>query len=164
MKRRILLLVVAAIAALTVTGVALAAVTFHSGPTFTTIGLPGYTANLSANASGLGQTSITGSIAFSGTVQYTCQNNGGNIAPGQPFVFAQPPTSQTVAPDKNGRATIDLTVSFSPPPTQPGKDVGCPSGKWTGINPVVTGPVTATATIIWSGQTLYGPVTQTVDA
>jgi hypothetical protein len=166
MKRRILLLVVAAIAALTVTGVALAAVTFHSGPTFTTIdgSNNGYTANLSADASGLGQSSITGSIAFSGTVQYTCQNNGGNIAPGQPFVFAQPPATQTVAPDKNGRAIIDLTVSFSAPPTQPGKDVGCPSGKWTGINPVIIGPVTATAEITFKGQTLYGPVTQTVDS
>jgi hypothetical protein len=163
MKRRILFFVAAAIAALTVTGVALAAVTFHSGPTFTTTGLPGYTANLSANASGLGKTSITGTIEFSGTVQYTCQNKGGNIAPGQPFVFAQPPASQTVAPDKNGRATIDLTVSFSPPATQPGSAVGCPSGNWTGINPVIIGPVTATATITWSGQTLYGPVTQTVD-
>jgi hypothetical protein len=164
MKRRILLFIAAAVAALTVTGVALAAVTFHSGPTFTTTGLPGYTANLSANASGLGQTSITGSIEFSGTVQYTCQNNGGNTAPGQPFVFDQPPATQTVSADKNGRAVIDLTVTFSAPATLPGSQVGCPSGKWTGINPVIIGPVTATATIIFSGQTLYGPVTQTVDA
>jgi hypothetical protein len=166
MKRRILFFVAAVAAALTVTGVALAAVTFHSGPTFTTIdgSNNGYAANLYANASGLGQTSITGSITFSGRVQYTCQNGGGNIAPGQPFVYNQPPASQTVAPDKNGRATIDLTVSFSPAATLPGNQVGCPNGNWTGINPVVLGPVTATATITWNGQTLYGPVTQTVDS
>lgn len=163
--RRILLVLVGVLAtAVIAIPTAVAAVTFHSGPTFTTNGLPGYTANLSANASGLGNTSITGSIAFSGTVQYTCQNKGGNIAPGQPFVFDQPPVSQTVAPDKNGRATIDLTVTFSPPSTLPGAEVGCPNGNWTGINPVILGPVTATATITWSGLTLYGPVTQTVDA
>ena len=56
---------------------------------------------------------------------------------------------------KNGRATIDLTASFTPPATVPGDQIGCPNGRWTGINPVVISPVSATGTITWQGQQLF---------
>jgi len=56
---------------------------------------------------------------------------------------------------KDGRAVIDLTASLTIPATVPGKDIGCPSGNWTGINPVVIGNVSATGTITWGSQQLF---------
>jgi hypothetical protein len=137
---------------------AFAAITFHQGPTFTDQG-GGFTVRLSAEASGLGNADLTGTIAFSGTVQYTCQNKGGSTAPGQPLQIDQQVSQSARANPKNGRATIDLTASFTPPATVPGDEVGCPNGNWRGINPVVLGPVSATGTITWQGQVLF---TQTI--
>ncbi len=153
MKKGILAILSALFVVASFTAPALA-VKFQEGPSFTDL-LGGYTVNLNADASGLGNTDLVGTIVFSGTVQYTCQNNGGNTAPGQPLQITQP-FSQSVKPEpKNGRAVLDLTASFTPPATQPGKDIGCPSGKWTGINPVVIGDVSATGTITWGGQQLF---------
>lgn len=144
------LLVAAAFAATS----ALATPTFHQGPSFTDQG-GGFTVNLFAEASGLGNADLTGTIAFSGIVQYTCQNKGGNTAPGQPLQIDQQVSQSARANPKNGRATIDLTASFTPPATVPGDEIGCPNGRWTGINPVVISPVSATGTITWQGQQLF---------
>ena len=154
MKRlSILVLSLLAASALAATA-AFAAPTFKVGPSFTDQG-GGFTVNLSAEASGLGNADLTGTIAFSGTVQYTCQNKGGATAPGQPLQVNQQVSQSARANPKNGRATIDLTASFTPPATVPGNQIGCPNGNWTGINPVVIGPVSATGTITWQGQTLF---------
>ena len=64
------------------------AITFHQGPSFTDEG-GGYTVNLFAEASGLGNTDLTGTVTFSADVQYTCRNKGGNTAPGQPLHIDQ---------------------------------------------------------------------------
>jgi hypothetical protein len=144
------LLVVSGLAATS----AVAAVTFHQGPTFTDQG-GDFTVRLFAEASGLGNADLTGTVAFSGTVQYTCQNKGGATAPGQPLQIQQQVSQSARANPKNGRATIDLTASFTPPATVPGDEVGCPNGNWRGINPVVLGPVSATGTITHQGQTLF---------
>ena len=133
---------------------AFAAPTFHQGPSFTDQG-GGFTVNLFAEASGLGNADLTGTIDFSGTVQYTCQNRGGGTAPGQPLQLNQQASQSARANPKNGRATIDLTASFSPPATVPGNLIGCPNGNWRGVNPVVIGPVSATGTITWQGQQLF---------
>lgn|SRR5665811_827554 len=154
MKKRILAILSALFVVASFTAPALAAVTFHKGPSFTDLG-GDYTVNLYADASGLGNTNLVGTIDFSGTVQYTCQNKGGNIAPGQPFVYLQPAVTQSVSPDKSGRAVVDLTASFSPPSTVSGTTAGCPNGKWIGINPVVIGPVSATGTITRGNQQLF---------
>jgi hypothetical protein len=147
------LALVGSVAAVTAT-TAFAAVTFHSGPTFTDLG-GGYRVNLSADASGLGSTNLTGTIVFSATVQYTCQNKGGGTAPGQPLQINQQ-SSQTVKPNpKDGRAVINLTASLTIPATVPGNEIGCPNGNWTGINPVVQGSVSATGTITWGGSQLF---------
>jgi hypothetical protein len=143
---RKLSIAIAAVTMLALTAsVALAAITFHQGPSFTDQG--GYTARLFAEASGLGNQDLHGRIVFSGVVQYTCQNKGGNTAPGQPLQVQSQADQQSKAETKNGRATIDLTASFTPPATVPGNLIGCPNGNWTGINPVVLGPVSATGTI-----------------
>jgi hypothetical protein len=109
------LLVVSGLAATS----AVAAVTFHQGPTFTDQG-GDFTVRLFAEASGLGNADLTGTVAFSGTVQYTCQNKGGATAPGQPLQIQQQVSQSARANPKNGRATIDLTASFTPPATVPG--------------------------------------------
>jgi hypothetical protein len=160
---RKLSIAIAAVTTLALTAsVALAAITFHQGPSFTDEG-GGYTARLFAEASGLGNQDLHGRIAFSGVVQYTCQNKGGNTAPGQPLQVQSQADQQAKAETKNGRATIDLTASFTPPATVPGNLIGCPNGNWTGINPVVLGPVSATGTIRHgnpnTGTLIYGPVT-----
>ena len=142
---------------------AFAAPTFHQGPSFTDQG-GGFTVNLFAEASGLGNADLAGTIAFSGTVQYTCQNKGGNTAPGQPLQIDQQVSQSARANPKNGRATIDLTASFSPPATVPGDLIGCPNGNWRGINPVVLGDVSATGTITWQGQVLFQDTIEDVTA
>jgi hypothetical protein len=107
---RKLLLAVAlvwAVAAVTATA-ALADVTFHAGPSFTDLG-GGYTVNLYADVSGLDGTDLVGTIAWSGDVQYTCQNKGGGTAPGQPL-HVSTQSSKPVKPNaKNGRAVLDFT-------------------------------------------------------
>jgi hypothetical protein len=134
---------------------AFADITLHSA-SFTDLG-GGYTVNLSGDASGLGTTDLVGTIVFSGDVQYTCQNKGGSTAPGQPLHITQPFSQSARTNPKNGRATINLTASFSPPATVPGDEIGCPNGNWKGINPVVVGPVSATGTLTAGsgGPTLF---------
>jgi hypothetical protein len=155
MKRlRILVLSLLVASGLAATSAFAAAPTFHQGPSFTDQG-GGFTVNLFAEASGLGNADLTGTIDFSGTVQYTCQNKGGATAPGQPLQIDQQASQSARANPKNGRATIDLTASFTPPATVPGDEIGCPNGNWRGINPVVIGPVSATGTITWKGEQLF---------
>ena len=151
--RRILFALVGVLATAAIAAPAASAATLHSA-SFTDLG-GGYTVNLSGDASGLGNADLTGTIVFSGDVQYTCQNKGGATAPGQPVHITEPFSQSARENPKNGRAIINLTASFVPPATMPGKDIGCPNGNWTGINPVVLGPVSATGTLTWSGTTLF---------
>jgi hypothetical protein len=162
MKKGILAILSTLFVVASFTAPALASFNFQGSPSFTNLAGDGYDVNLHAEATGLGNTDMVGSIVFSGTVQYTCQNNGGNTAPGQPLQITTQPVTKSVGEPKNGNAVLDLTASFVPPATVPGKDIGCPSGKWTGINPVVIGPVSATGTITWGGETKFGPTTITV--
>lgn len=138
------------------------AITFHQDPSFTDEG--GFTARLSAEASGLGNADLRATIDFDADVQYTCQNKGGNTAPGQPVHIDQQATQDARANPKNGRATIDLTASLTVPATVPGNQIGCPNGKWTGINPVVIGNVTATGEITWGDESIFGPETIALSA
>ena len=91
-------------------------------------------------------------------------NKGGNTAPGQNQVttVGAPGTQELRSTDKNGRSDLSVTAfPGSPATTISGNAAGCPNGNWTGVNPVATGPVTATLTITQGGQTVYGPVTFT---
>ena len=57
---------------------------------------------------------------------------------------------------KNGRATLDVTAAAPvPADTVSGKAAGCPNGNWTGVNPVLTGPATATLTITQRGKIIF---------
>lgn len=150
-----------AVATLALTAsIALGAVTFHSGPDFTFNEETGEV-TVTADMSGLGNQPAIASITQSVTAFYTCQNPGGNIAPGQKGLsFTSDPVTQGLNTDKNGRDLIDLTApAIAPDETVGGKTAGCPNGRWTGINPVIS-ERSATLTITQRGQVIY---TETVE-
>jgi hypothetical protein len=154
--RRTLTVFLVALALLAITtSTALAAITFHSGPTLTWNGDGSATAT--GDLSGLGNQPATATLVITSFATYTCQNNGGNTAPGQNSVevFGSP-GSQQLSTDKNGRATLAVTAAApAPATTVGGKEAGCPNGKWTGVDPVLTGPTTATLTIVQGGKTIF---------
>jgi hypothetical protein len=143
------------------TTVALAAVTWHSGPTFTQNGSgASSTFTATGDGSGFGNQPAVATIVLSGTVRYTCVNKGGNAAAGQNPVPASTTGSQDLGnADHNGRGVLNLTVGpITAAATVSGKVAGCPNGNWQGINPVFEGPRTATLTITQAGKLIYGPV------
>jgi hypothetical protein len=137
----------------------LAAVTWHSGPTFTNNGDGTFTAT--GDGSGFGNQPAVATIVLNGTVRYTCVNKGGNAAQGQNPVPATTTGSQDLGnADHNGRGVLNLTVGpITASPTISGKVAGCPNGNWQGINPVFEGAKTATLTITQAGTLIFGPVT-----
>ena len=160
MNRKIgIALAVVATLAITTT-VALAAITFHSGPlvVFNADG----SATATGNLSGLGNTPATATLQVTTSYSYTCQNKGGNTAPGQNIitVVGAPGTQTLESTAKNGRADLAVTAPAGvPSSTISGNAAGCPNGNWTGINPQQVGPASATLTITQGGQIIYGPVT-----
>lgn len=154
--RRALNISLAVLALLAITtATALGAITFHSGPTV--VWNSDGSATATGDLSGLGNTPATATLAITSFATYTCQNPGGNTAPGQKSVAVfGSPSSQTLSTDKNGRATLDVTAAAPvPAETVSGKAAGCPNGRWTGINPVLTGPATATLTITQRGKIIF---------
>jgi hypothetical protein len=150
----------AVIGALVITaGLALAAVTWHSGPTFDLVyNSDGVAVGAIAtgDGSGFGNQPAVATIKLDASVSYTCQNQGGNQAPGRNPVPESTSGSQDLGnADHNGRGVINLTVTFSPAATVPGKSIGCPNGHWTGVDPVFNGITGATLTITQGGKTIY---------
>jgi len=154
--RRLVVSFAAAMAVLAMTAaIVMAAITWHSGPTLTWNS--DGSASATGNLSGLGNRPATASLTVSSFATYTCQNNGGNTAPGQNSVEVFGSTgSQTLSSDKNGRATLNVSAGApDPAETVGGKVAGCPNGKWTGVNPQLTGPTTARLEITQGGQTIF---------
>jgi hypothetical protein len=141
--------------------IAVAAITWHDGPLFTDNGDGSFT--LTGDASGQGNTRLVARIELSASVRYTCENKGGNQAPGQNPVPAGAEGEQDVNPtDHNGRSLVDLTVGpIVVAPTVDGDEAGCPNGNWSGVDPVFEPPdtATATATIFFGGVPIF---TQTI--
>ncbi len=141
-------------------GIALAAVTWHSGPTFevTAAGPTTFTWHSEGNGSGFGNQPAIATITISGTVRYTCENKGGNQAPGQNPVPATTTGSADLGnADHNGRGTYDLTVTLGFASTVSGRVAGCPNGNWKGVDPVVEGTPSAVLSITQGGSTIFGP-------
>src|SRR2546425_12052474 len=105
--------VASAIGVLVVTaGIALAAVTWHSGPTVTFNGTTSVTAT--GDGSGFGNQPAVATLTVDALVTYTCQNKGGAQSPGQNPVAASSSGSQDLGnADHNGRGIINLTVAFT---------------------------------------------------
>jgi hypothetical protein len=153
---------IAALAFAGISSTALAAVTWHSGPTFALTYTNGVAtgATASGDGSGFGNQPAVATITVAATVSYTCQNQGGNTAPGRNPAGETSSGSQDLGnASHNGRGVINLSVSFTPAATVPGKAVGCPNGNWTGIDPVFNGITSATLIITQGKTTVYGPVT-----
>ncbi len=95
-----------------------------------------------ATLAGLGNDDLLVTTSTSGTAVYQCQNNGGNIAPGQNKVLVGPATSTTSIPAdqiKNGNLTFTTNPAVLTAPTTVSAAVaGCPNNNWTGVNPVLT--------------------------
>jgi hypothetical protein len=138
-------------------GVALAAVTWHSGPTFTANGDGTWTAT--GDGSGFGNKPAVATITISGTVRYTCQNKGGNQSPGQNPVPATTSASADLGnADHNGRGTFNFNagpLTFAQ--TISGRIAGCPNGNWQGVDPVVESGPSATLSITQAGKLIFGP-------
>jgi hypothetical protein len=122
--------VVIAMLALTAS-VALAKITFHSGPTPT---FSGNTATVTWNFSGLGNEDASAQLVLQGFASYTCRNKGQNAAPGQNPVPAQ--STSPIVPiseeGKNGRADLSASGTLSAPASVDPVTAGCPNGKnWT---------------------------------
>jgi hypothetical protein len=147
MRKSFVLIASAVLAIAVMCSVALAAVNVKSFPTAS---FSGPTVTLTGgNFSGLGSVpAIAAFQATAGVATYTCSNQGGNQAPGQNPVPAQPgpvSTADLGNADHNGRGTIsNLSATVSAPPTPSAQTVGCGGGgsqNWT----VTLNTLTATA-------------------
>jgi hypothetical protein len=98
------------------------------------IGTPSCTKSLSSGltcsgkAAGLGNEPAAAFLtADKVTATYVCQNNGGNVAPGQPVVTQNVTGPSQIITPHNGQITFSPTI---PPPTPPSSATECPNGNW----------------------------------
>jgi hypothetical protein len=147
----------AVLATLAITAsVAMAAITFHQGPSVTWNADGSATAT--GNLSGLGNTPAIAYLQITSSFSYTCQNKGGNTAPGQNTitVVGAPGSQNLDTTAKNGRSSLSVTAyPGTPAGTISGTAAGCPNGNWSGVNPTATGPASAHLTIYQDGVLIY---------
>jgi hypothetical protein len=111
-----------------------------------------------AALAGLGNEDVAVNVTVEGFAVYQCQNQGGNIAPGQNKVLTGPQTVPTTIPSaqvKNG--TVRFTTNpntLTAAPTVSGAEAGCPNANWTGVNPTLTS-TGISMTIAQGGSTLF---------
>jgi hypothetical protein len=145
--RRLLMLFVAALV-LFMTGVSAAqAASPHfkrNGEPVCTVTVTGSTSSTTCRTvlAGLGNDDLLATVTVSGFAVYQCQNQGGNVAPGQNKVLVGPTTAPTFIDSdaiKNGNLTLQTNpVTLSSPSTVTGAQAGCPNSNWTGVNPTLT--------------------------
>lgn len=91
---------------------------------------------------GLGNDDLLATVTTSGFAVYQCQNQGGNVAPGQNKVLVGPATAPTFIDSdaiKNGNLTLVTNPAvLTTPSTVTGAQAGCANPNWTGVNPVLT--------------------------
>ena len=116
------------------------------------------TTTCSGELAGLGNEDLVIVSTVSGFALYTCENRGGQQAPGQNKVLEGPSTVPTIIPSgeiKNG--TVAFTTNpntLTAAPTVSGAAAGCPNANWTGVDPTLS--ITAiTLTISQGGVLLF---------
>jgi hypothetical protein len=91
---------------------------------------------------GLGNDDLLATVTTSGFAVYQCQNQGGNVAPGQNKVLVGPVTEPTFIDSsaiKNGNLTLVTNPNvLTAEETVTGTEAGCPNPNWTGVNPTLT--------------------------
>src|SRR5256886_6174383 len=135
MRKSIWLTGAALLAGAAMSSIALAAVNVKSEPTAS---FSGATVTLTGGEfSGLGNVEAIANLTATGEATYTCENAGGNAAPGQNPVPAEEGSSGPFNlgnSEHNGRGTISsIEASVTAPPTPSAKQVGCGgtgSTKW----------------------------------
>jgi hypothetical protein len=145
--RRILMILASVIAVTALVSSAAYAASPHfkrgGSPTCTvSSGTASKSTTCTATLAGLGNEDLLITLSTSGSAVYQCQNQGGNIAPGQNRVLVGPATSSTpISADqiKNGNLTFTTNPAvLSAPQTVSGSAAGCPNANWTGVNPTLT--------------------------
>jgi len=110
--------------------------------TITAVSTSSDTVTCTATLAGLGNFDLKVTTTVLGSAVYTCQNNGGNQAPGQNKVLIGPASSTTSIPAaaiKNGNLTFTTNpVTLTAPDTVSAAVAGCPNNNWTGVNPQLT--------------------------
>ena len=146
--RRTSILTLLAVAAFALT----ASVAIASSPHFKKNGEPACTTSGPSTAktvsctgtlAGLGNDDLGLDLSVSGFALYQCQNQGGNVAPGQNRVLVGPATSSSVIPAdqiKNGNLAFTTVpgATLMAAPTVPCDVAGCQNPNWTGVNPALT--------------------------
>ena len=160
MRRRTVTAVGAALTALVLsTSAVFAAITFHSGPTVT---FNGGSATATFNVSGLGNDPARATLSIEGSATWGCRNHGKNVAPGHPETLATGSTTQELSrSEKNGRSTVTVTATLTPPTQPTPQEIGCPNpaGNWTVYLKSETA-TSATLTIEQPfGTVIFGPQT-----
>ena len=126
------------------TSVAAAAPHFtHGGEPVCTIVITGGEADVTCptELAGLGEGDLLVETTVAGFAVYTCENQGGNQAPGQNRVLEGPTTTPVLIPGasvKNGRAAFTALGELNAAPTVSAAAAGCPNPNWTGVNPQLT--------------------------
>jgi hypothetical protein len=128
MKRSVVRLVLAAVAALTLlttfAGGALAQSGHFVGtPTCRDVGT---TVECTGKVAGLGSTTFEITVDAEGTASVECANPAGNVAPGQSFTFDAAGTTGTLPTPRNGQFRFNVGTTA---PTAPAGS--CPNPKWT---------------------------------
>ena len=124
----ITLLVLLAVASLTIVAVCAANPHYKKGPAVVD---NGSTATATGTIAGLGNGNVLATLSFpNATGTTTCTNPGGSEAPGQnPATPAPVSGTASIGNPKNG--TLSFTVSTLPPADPTPQAAGCPNGKWT---------------------------------
>ena len=128
--KRLLLLIIAIVAALAFTGVA-SAQSGHfvtggaNAPTCTDIGTQ---VSCTGKVAGLGGTTFEITIQAAGIASVECTNPGGNVAPGQDTAVDVAGTTGPQPTPRNGQAGFTITTD-NPEPLPPTPT--CPNDQWT---------------------------------
>lgn len=115
----------------------------HGGDPVCTVSISGSTATTicTATITGLGNENLRAIVTVSGFAVYQCQNQGGNVAPGQNKVLVGPvvtPTDIDSSAIKNGNLSLRTNPAvLTAPATVSGAAAGCPNPNWTGVSPVL---------------------------